>query len=72
MALTEAQMKQLAEVVVDRILASDKFPAPKDAADYTPTGKGSTWSGRTVFNRLLSDLSFCRTSLAAIRKKLDA
>ncbi|MEU0522774.1 peptidoglycan recognition protein family protein [Streptomyces niveus] len=72
MALTEDQMKQLAEVVVDRILTSDKFPAPKDATDYTPTGKGSTWSGRTVFNRILADLSFCRTTLAAIRKKLDA
>lgn len=72
MALTEAQMKQLAEVVVDRILASDKFPAPKDASDYKPTGPGSTWSGRTVFNRILSDLSFCRTALAEIRRKLDA
>lgn len=45
MALTEAQMKQLAEVAVDRILASDKFSAPSDAADYSPDPKARPATG---------------------------
>ncbi|MEV8353203.1 N-acetylmuramoyl-L-alanine amidase [Streptomyces niveus] len=74
MALTEAQMKQLAEVVVDRILASDKFSAPTDAADYSPDpkSKGHYWSGRTVFNDLVTRVRRISADTAAIRKKLGA
>lgn len=74
MALTEAQMKQLAEVVVDRILASDKFSAPTDAADYSPDpkSKGHYWSGRTVFNDLVTRVRRISNDTAAIRKKLGA
>lgn len=71
-ALSSSDIEKVADAVIARMMTKDAFPAPKDAADYEPTGPNSTWSGRTLFNRLLSDLSFCRTTLAAIRKKLDA
>lgn len=71
-ALSSSDIEKVADAVVARMMTKDVWPAPKDASDYEPTGLNSTWSGRTLFNRLLSDLSYSRTSLAAIRKKLGA
>ncbi|MGW2379317.1 hypothetical protein [Streptomyces sp. NPDC001658] len=73
-ALTEAQMDRIADKVVDRLLAADKFDAPKDAADYDPDPKkpGHYWSGRTVFRDLVTrvrDIDRRLTAMAAAAKK---
>ncbi|MGW6739734.1 hypothetical protein ACWGDX_03125 [Streptomyces sp. NPDC055025] len=70
--VTEEQMDQIADKVVDRILSKDVFTAPKDAADYEPTGPRSTWSGRAVFNDLVTRVRRISADTAAIRRKLDA
>ncbi|MFJ8153981.1 glycoside hydrolase family 25 protein [Streptomyces sp. NPDC094468] len=45
-----------ADLFVDRLLAADKFDAPRDAADYSddPKNPGHYWSGRTVYRDLVS------------------
>lgn len=72
MALSSSDIEKVADAVIARMMTKDVWPAPKDAVDYKPTGPTSTWSGKTIFNRILSDLSYSRTSLAAIRKKIGA
>ncbi|MFB6948886.1 peptidoglycan recognition family protein [Streptomyces niveus] len=70
--VTEAQMDEIANKVVDRLLSKDAFDAPPDAADYKPTGPQSTWSGRTVFRDLVVRVRRISADTAAIRKKLGA
>ncbi|MER6607391.1 N-acetylmuramoyl-L-alanine amidase [Streptomyces sp. NPDC000927] len=56
MALTDADVKRIADAVVERILAADRFDAPADAADYSddPKSPQHYWSGRTVFKDLVT------------------
>lgn len=70
-ALTEAQMDQLADKVVERLLAADRFDAPKDAADYDPDPKkpGHYWSGRTVFRDLVTRVRRIDNTIAELAKK---
>ncbi|MEU0133408.1 N-acetylmuramoyl-L-alanine amidase [Streptomyces sp. NPDC006296] len=81
MALTDAEIKRVADAVVDRILSKDAFSAPMDAADYSPDPKSSKhyWSGRTVFGdlvtrvrRISAEVRRISADTAAIRKKIGA
>ncbi|MEV6102608.1 N-acetylmuramoyl-L-alanine amidase [Nocardia sp. NPDC051981] len=56
MALTDADVKRIADAVVERILSADRFDAPADAADYSddPKSPQHYWSGRSVFNDLVT------------------
>ncbi|TFI30176.1 N-acetylmuramoyl-L-alanine amidase [Streptomyces sp. 4R-3d] len=71
-ALSSSDIEKVADAVVLRMLSKDAFPAPTDAADYKPTGPGSTWSGRTVFRDLITRVRRISADTAAIRKKLGA
>jgi hypothetical protein len=70
MALTSAD----GDVVVDRLLAGDKFDAPEDATDYDPdpTKSGHYWSGRTVFRDLVTRVRNLTKSTDSLHAKLDA
>ncbi|MDH6610342.1 hypothetical protein M2164_005977 [Streptomyces sp. SAI-208] len=70
MALTNAD----ADVVVDRLLAADKFDAPADASDYSddPKDQGHYWSGRTVFRDLVTRVRNLTKSTDSLHAKLDA
>lgn len=71
-ALSSSDIEKVADAVVARMMTKDAFPAPADAADYKPTGPGSKWSGRTVFNDLVTRVRRISVDTAAIRKKLGA
>ncbi|MDQ0795566.1 peptidoglycan recognition family protein [Streptomyces sp. B1I3] len=72
--MTEAQMAKLADLVVDRLLAADKFDAPADAADYSADKKNPRhyWSGRSVFSDLVTRVRHIDKTLTALAKKLEA
>ncbi|MFE7047126.1 N-acetylmuramoyl-L-alanine amidase [Streptomyces californicus] len=55
-ALSDADIKRVADAVVDRLLSKDAFDAPRDAADYSPDPKSPQhyWSGRSVFADLVT------------------
>ncbi|MDT0473017.1 hypothetical protein RM863_12870 [Streptomyces sp. DSM 41014] len=55
-ALTDADLTKIADRVVERLLAADRFDAPKDAEDYSPDEKSPRhyWTGRTVFRDLVT------------------
>ena len=54
--VTEAEMDQIADKVVERLLSKDAFDAPEDASDYSddPKSPQHFWSGRTVFRDLIT------------------
>ncbi|PVD01354.1 peptidoglycan recognition family protein [Streptomyces sp. CS014] len=66
-ALSDADIKKVADAVVDRLLGKDTFDAPKDSANYSPDPKSSAhyWTGRTLFGDLIN-------KVRAINKKVDA
>lgn len=66
--VTEAQMNQIADRVVDRLLAKDAFDAPEDAADYSANTKssGHYWTGRTVFRDLVTRIRRIDKNLATL------
>lgn len=66
-ALSDADVKRIADAVVDRILSKDTFDAPKDSANYSPDPKSSAhyWTGRTLFGDLIN-------KVREINKKVDA
>ncbi|MFI6249061.1 glycoside hydrolase family 25 protein [Streptomyces sp. NPDC051016] len=63
-----------ADLVVDRLLAADKFDAPKDAADYSddPKDPGHYWSGRTVYRDLVSRVRRVDGTTAALTAQVAA
>ncbi|MGW2837299.1 peptidoglycan recognition protein family protein [Streptomyces sp. NPDC001493] len=72
--MTPADMAKLADLVVDRLLAADKFDAPADAADYSADKKSPQhfWSGRSVFSDLVTRVRRIDKTLIALAKKLEA
>ena len=62
------------DLVVDRLLAADKFDAPADAADYSAdeTNPGHYWSGRTVFRDMVTRIRNLTKSVAALDTKVSA
>ncbi|MFD6531592.1 N-acetylmuramoyl-L-alanine amidase [Streptomyces sp. NPDC060184] len=72
--MTPADMAQLADLVVDRLLAKDTFDAPADAADYSADKKSDKhyWSGRSVFSDLVTRVRRIDKTLTALTKKLEA
>ncbi|MFB6696387.1 peptidoglycan recognition protein family protein [Streptomyces rubiginosohelvolus] len=73
-ALSDADIKRVADAVVDRLLGKDAFDAPEDSANYSPDPKSSAhyWTGRTVFRELVTKirkLDKAVTALAAAQKK---
>ncbi|MEU6615304.1 peptidoglycan recognition protein family protein [Streptomyces parvus] len=74
MALPDADVKRIADAVVDRLLSKDTFDAPKDSANYSPDPKSSAhyWTGRTLFGDLINKVRAIDkkvTALAAAQKK---
>lgn len=71
MPLSDADIKKVADAVVDRILSADRFDAPKDAADYSEDPKSAQhyWSGRSVFGDLVTRVRRIDKTLAAFTKK---
>ncbi|MGW1433376.1 peptidoglycan recognition protein family protein [Streptomyces sp. NPDC002431] len=71
MALTDADVRRVADAVVDRILSADRFDAPEDATDYSPDPKSAAhyWSGRTVFRDLVTRVRRVDKALAALTKE---
>ncbi|MET9086177.1 glycoside hydrolase family 25 protein [Streptomyces sp. NPDC004237] len=69
-ALTQAD----GDLVVDRLLAADKFDAPADAADYSAdeTNPGHYWSGRTVFRDMVTRVRNLTKAVAALDTKVSA
>ncbi|MFJ2848337.1 peptidoglycan recognition protein family protein [Streptomyces rubiginosohelvolus] len=73
-ALSDADIKRIADAVVDRLLGKDAFDAPEDSANYSPDPKSSAhyWTGRTVFRELVTKirkLDKAVTALAAAQRK---
>lgn len=70
-ALSDADIKKIADAVVDRILSKDAFNAPADAADYNADPKSAQhyWSGRSVFSDLVTTVRRIDKTLAALIKK---
>ncbi|WP_254400746.1 N-acetylmuramoyl-L-alanine amidase [Streptomyces sp. AC555_RSS877] len=73
-AVTEAEMDRIADKVVDRLLAADKFNAPTDAADYSddPKNPGHYWSGRTVFRDLVTRVRRIDKAVAELAAKKES
>lgn len=69
-----ALTKDDGDLVVDRILAADKFDAPTDAADYSadPASPGHYWSGRTLFRDLMTRVRALGPAVAAVQKSVDS
>lgn len=73
-ALSDADIKKVADAVVDRLLSKDAFDAPKDSANYSPDPKSSAhyWTGRSVFGDLINKVREIKKTvdvLAAAQKK---
>ncbi|MDW4900678.1 N-acetylmuramoyl-L-alanine amidase [Streptomyces californicus] len=71
MPLSDADIRKVADAVVDRLLGKDVFDAPADAADYSPDPKSPRhyWSGRSVFADLVTRTRRIDRALAALTKK---
>ena len=69
--VTEAEMDQIADKVVERLLSKDAFDAPEDASDYSddPKSPQHFWSGRTVFRDLITRVRRIDKTLAELTKK---
>ncbi|MGC5531559.1 peptidoglycan recognition protein family protein [Streptomyces sp. SR-10] len=70
-ALSDADIKKVADAVVDRLLGKDAFDAPKDSANYSPDPKSSAhyWSGRTLFGDLINKVRAIDKKLTALTKE---
>ncbi|MFJ6810664.1 N-acetylmuramoyl-L-alanine amidase [Streptomyces anulatus] len=70
-ALSDADIKKVADAVVDRLLAKDAFDAPKDSANYSPDPKSSAhyWTGRSVFGDLINKVRSIDKKLTALTKE---
>ncbi|MFF2228598.1 peptidoglycan recognition family protein [Streptomyces globisporus] len=70
-ALSDADVKRIADAVVDRFLSKDTFDAPKDSANYSPDPKSSAhyWSGRTLFGDLINKVRAIDKKLTALTKE---
>ncbi|MEU2674228.1 N-acetylmuramoyl-L-alanine amidase [Streptomyces sp. NPDC007164] len=70
-ALTDADVKKVAEAVVEQLLTADRFTAPSDAADYSPDPKSNKhyWTGRSVFADLVTRVRRIDKTLAALSKE---
>ncbi|MFJ6319714.1 peptidoglycan recognition family protein [Streptomyces californicus] len=70
-ALSDADIKRVADAVVERLLSADRFDAPVDAADYDPDPKSARhyWTGRSVFADLVTRTRRIDRALAALTKK---
>ncbi|WP_330449831.1 hypothetical protein [Streptomyces anulatus] len=73
-ALSDADIKKVADAVVDRLLGKDAFDAPKDSANYSPDPKSSAhyWTGRSVFGDLINKVREIKKTvdvIAAAQKK---
>ncbi|WP_385618503.1 N-acetylmuramoyl-L-alanine amidase [Streptomyces sp. P8-A8] len=71
MTLTDADVKKVADAVVDRILSKDAFTAPSDAADYSddPKSPRHYWTGRSVFADLVTRVRRIDKTLTALTKE---
>lgn len=72
-ALTDGEVDRIANAVLAKFLAADKFDAPADAADYDPdpTAPGHFWSGRTVFRDLVTRVRNLDANVRDILAKLN-
>jgi hypothetical protein len=72
-ALTDGEVDRIANAVLAKFLAADKFDAPMDAADYDPdpASSGHFWSGRTVFRDLVTRVRNLDANVREILAKLN-
>ncbi|MFJ1695642.1 N-acetylmuramoyl-L-alanine amidase [Streptomyces sp. NPDC088252] len=70
MAVSDADVKKIADAVVERLLSADRFDAPKDAADYSddPKSPQHYWTGRSVFADLVTRVRRIDKTLNAAKK----
>lgn len=71
MALSDADVKRVADAVVERLLTADRFTAPADAADYSddPKSPRHYWTGRSVFADLVTRVRRIDKTLTALSKE---
>ncbi|WP_329592102.1 N-acetylmuramoyl-L-alanine amidase [Streptomyces sp. NBC_01362] len=71
MALSDADVKKVADAVIERLLTADRFTAPTDAADYSddPKNPRHYWTGRSVFADLVTRVRRIDKILTALTKE---
>ncbi|MER6103629.1 N-acetylmuramoyl-L-alanine amidase [Streptomyces sp. NPDC001832] len=71
MALSDADVRKVADAVVERLLSADRFDAPADAADYSddPKSPRHYWTGRSVFADLVTKVRRVDKTLTALSKE---
>ncbi|MFD7616563.1 N-acetylmuramoyl-L-alanine amidase [Streptomyces sp. NPDC059802] len=71
MALSDADVKKVADAVIEQLLTADRFTAPTDAADYSddPKNPRHYWTGRSVFADLVTRVRRIDKTLTALTKE---